>query len=132
MGLVDPCIPQNSGGCFGSMWKRLFVSRTRSAAGWLCGVLLSRVVTWRLCGRMDLCARCTSALILCTGGVRMLAHMSQKHWPQLVPMGYQSRLWGLKGIGWMGLLWPVMRKIGSAFFVGLVFIGCICQICWNG
>ena len=32
----------------------------------------------------------------------------------------------------MGLLWLVMTKIGSAFFVGLVFIGCICQICWNG
>src|SRR5437588_2002326 len=132
MGLVDPCIRQNSDGCFGSMWKRLFVSRTRNGVGWLCGVRSSRAATWHLCGQVGLCARCTCVLISCTGGVRMLGRMSQKRWSQLVLMAYRSRLEGLKGIGWMGLLWPVMRKIGSAFYVELVQIGCRCQARWNG
>src|SRR5213595_747378 len=99
MGLVAPCIPQNSGGCFGSMWKRRFVSHTRNGAEWLCGVRSLRAATWRLCGQMGLDARGNGALISCMVGVRTLGRMSQKRCYQLAPMAYPSPRWDLKGIG---------------------------------
>src|SRR5207253_632536 len=72
----------------------------------------------RLCGEVVLCARGNGVLISRTVGVRMWGRMSQKRSHPLAPMGYRSRLQGLKGIGWMGLLWPMTMRIGSACFVG--------------